>query len=95
MTYQEHNGVLFVFASKGGFPKHPDWYLNLVASPRVTVEIGRETFAATARVLEGSERSEVFARQIEQLPEMADYDARTERVIPVIALDRADDGRTT
>jgi deazaflavin-dependent oxidoreductase (nitroreductase family) len=94
MTYQEHHGELFVFASKGGFPKHPDWYLNLVASPRVTVEIGQETFAATARVLEGNERSEVFTRQIEQLPEMADYDARTERVIPVIALDRVGGTRT-
>jgi deazaflavin-dependent oxidoreductase (nitroreductase family) len=87
MTYQAHEGSIYVFASKGGFPTPPEWYLNLVASPRVTVEIGAETFEANARVTEGAERAEVFTRQIERLPEMAEYQKRSGRSIPVVALE--------
>ena len=79
----------FVFASKGGAPTHPDWYYNVVANPTVTVEIGTETFNATARVLEGDERDRVWTEQKQLYPQFAEYEAGTTRTIPVIALERA------
>lgn len=88
MTYQLHDDRLYVFASKGGFPRDPDWFHNLVADPSVTVEMGDESFTATARVLEGEERDEVFARQVVQVPVFAEYEAMTARVIPVVTLER-------
>lgn len=78
----------YVFASKGGADAHPDWYRNLVANPQITVEQGTETYAATARVLEGAERDEVYARQSAAQPQFAEYQRKTERVIPVIELVR-------
>ncbi len=82
------DGRLYVFASKAGAPSHPDWYRNLVAHPEVTVEYGAETFTARATPLEGAERDRVYAEQAARLPNFADYQAATERVIPVVALDR-------
>ena len=58
---------LLVFASKGGAPKHPDWYLNLVADPQVQVEIGTERFDAVATPLVGEERDRAFAAQVERV----------------------------
>lgn len=77
---------VLVIASAGGAPKHPDWYHNLVANPRVTVENGVFTYEATAVVLEGAERDRAFARAAETDPGWTDYQARTTRVIPVVAL---------
>jgi deazaflavin-dependent oxidoreductase (nitroreductase family) len=50
---------LLVIASNAGAPVHPDWYRNLVAHPQVTVEMGAETFDATAEVIEGPEREQL------------------------------------
>jgi deazaflavin-dependent oxidoreductase (nitroreductase family) len=86
MMYLADDGRLLVFASKAGAPVHPDWYLNLVANPDVTIEVGTETFPARAEVLEGAERDEKYAEQARRYPGFADYQARTDRVIPVIAL---------
>lgn len=83
-----------VFASYAGAPRHPDWYHNLLANPTVTVEAGDgtaiETFTATAVPLSGEERDRMYARQAELAPVFADYQARTSRVIPVVALYRRD-----
>ena len=54
---------IFVFASKGGSERNPDWYGNLVAHPDVIVELGTETFPATARALEGAERDDIYKEQ--------------------------------
>jgi deazaflavin-dependent oxidoreductase (nitroreductase family) len=54
---------IFVFASKGGSERNPDWYGNLVAHPDVIVELGTETFPATARALEGAERDDIYKKQ--------------------------------
>lgn len=89
LVYLPDNGRVYIFASKGGADTNPDWYHNLVANPEVTVEIGTETYAATARVLEGAERDEVYARQVEAEPQFGEYQAKTERVIPVVELVRA------
>ena len=77
-----------IFASKGGNPHHPHWYLNLLANPNVTVEVGAETFEAVAVVLTGEERDALYARQVESQPVFGEYQSRTERQIPVIALNR-------
>lgn len=82
-------GRIFVFASKGGADTHPDWYRNLVATPKVTVELGTETFAATATVLTGPERDEIYARQCAVEPQFADYQRKTKRLIPVVELVRS------
>jgi deazaflavin-dependent oxidoreductase (nitroreductase family) len=81
-------GRLLVIASNAGAPKHPDWYRNLVAHPTVTVEVGTETFEATAVVLEGAERARVWDRIIARYPFFAEHQAKISREIPVIALER-------
>jgi len=80
---------LLVYASKGGAPTHPDWYLNLVADPRVVVEIGDERYDAVATPLEGEERDREFAAQAERRPIFGEYQEKAGRVIPVVALARA------
>ncbi|ONK10034.1 nitroreductase/quinone reductase family protein [Streptomyces sp. MP131-18] len=83
---------LLVIASANGSPRHPDWYHNLLAEPRVTVEDGVFTYEAEATVLRGAERDEIFARAAEADPGWAEYQARTTRVIPVVALKEAGGG---
>ncbi len=88
-TMYLHDGDrLLIFASKGGAPTHPDWYHNLRVNPHVTVEVGGETYEATATVLTGEERDRLYGRQAELYPQFADYQAKTTRKIPVIALER-------
>ena len=87
MLVTDGNRLLAV-ASKGGDPKHPDWYLNLLVHPEVTVEVGNEKFTATARVLSGEERERAFQRAAEVYPRYALYQQKTAREIPVIALER-------
>lgn len=77
---------VLVIASAGGAPNHPDWFHNLVAHPRVTVENGVFTYQAEAVVLTGAERDRVFARAAEADPGWADYQAKAARVLPVVAL---------
>ena len=78
-----------VFATKGGNPKNPDWYHNLVANPAVTIEVGTETVEGRAEVITGEERDRLYAKQAEAYPQFAEYERRTSRIIPVIALSRA------
>ena len=85
----EDDGSTYIFASKGGADTHPDWYHNIVANPAVTVEIGTETYPATARILSGPERDEIYAKQVAVEPQFGEYQAKTERVIPVVELVRA------
>jgi deazaflavin-dependent oxidoreductase (nitroreductase family) len=86
--YLRDGDRLLVFASKGGAPTNPAWYHNLLAHPDVTVEVGPETFEATATVLRGEERDRLFAKQAELYPQFGEYQAKTTRTIPVIALER-------
>jgi deazaflavin-dependent oxidoreductase (nitroreductase family) len=79
---------LLVYASQGGAPTHPDWYLNLVANPRVEVEVGPDRYEAVATPLEGEERDRLFAAQAARSPAFAEYQANAGRVIPVVALQR-------
>jgi deazaflavin-dependent oxidoreductase (nitroreductase family) len=79
---------IFVFASLGGSPKHPAWYHNLVANPNTTVEYGAETFSVVARVLPRAERDEIYAKQVAVQPQFGEYQRKTDRVIPVVELQR-------
>src|SRR5204862_7843986 len=88
LVYLDDGERLLVFASKGGAPAHPDWYDNLVANPRVTVEVGQETYEAEASVLSGAERDRLFARQVAVMPNFGEYQQKTRRTIPVVALTR-------
>lgn len=91
MMYQQVGDSLAVFGSKGGMPTHPDWYLNLVADPNLTVEVRAETFEVVARVAEGEERERVWEEQKKRYPGFADYEKATTRQIPVVILERVKD----
>jgi len=83
------DGRVAVFASKAGADSHPDWYRNVVAHPEVTAEIGDGTRAFTARTAVGDERAEIWEAQKAAVPGFADYEAKTDREIPVVVLDPA------
>lgn len=88
VAYTTDGERLIVIASKGGAPTHPDWYYNLVANPLVTVEVGTEQFQARASVLTEPDRARLYQKMVTVMPGFADYERKTTRVIPVIALTR-------
>lgn len=79
---------VFIFAASGGSPKTPDWYYNLLADPQVMVEIGTEQFEATAMLLEGEERDQIYAKEVQRHPIVADFEKKASRKIPVVELAR-------
>jgi deazaflavin-dependent oxidoreductase (nitroreductase family) len=88
LAYTADGDRFVVVASKGGAPSHPDWYRNLRANPRVTVEVGPEKFQARATVAEGLERRRLFDRHAAKMPAFAEYEKKTTRTIPVVVLER-------
>ncbi len=82
-----HGDGYLAVASMGGQPKHPVWYLNLVADPDVVVQDGADRRRYRARVVEGPERDELWAVAVAAYGDYADYQKRCERRIPVVALD--------
>jgi deazaflavin-dependent oxidoreductase (nitroreductase family) len=89
LVYHAEGNRLLIFASKGGSDVNPAWYHNLVAHPDVIVEFGSETMPMRATVITGPERDRLFAEQVERAPGFGDYQRKTSRIIPIIALDRA------
>ncbi|HEY8046322.1 MAG TPA: nitroreductase family deazaflavin-dependent oxidoreductase [Streptosporangiaceae bacterium] len=89
MMYQDIGDGVAVFASKAGAPTNPDWYHNLVATPRVSAEIGTATVDLVARVAGGAERERIWEAQKAAYPGFADYESKTTRQIPVIILEPA------
>ena len=88
LVYMPDGDRMLIFASKAGAPTNPDWYHNLVAHPQVTVEVGTETLNVTAVVITGEERDRLYAKQAAINPGFAEYETKTTRKIPVIALER-------
>ena len=85
----EHDGAYAMVASQGGSPKHPVWYHNLKADPEaLVVQDGPEPFDARARELSGEEREEWWERAVTAYPPYAEYQKRTERLIPVFLAER-------
>lgn len=86
----QHDGAYVVVGSRGGDDVHPAWYLNLRAEPAVTVQVGGgPATPMRARVLEGDERAATWAEVTERYPHYAGYQRRTERQIPLVALEPA------
>lgn len=88
LVYYSEGDRVYIFGSKGGADHHPSWYHNLVANPKITVELGTETFPAVARVLTGTERDEIYTKQAALAPQFAEYQRNTTRTIPVVELER-------
>jgi deazaflavin-dependent oxidoreductase (nitroreductase family) len=86
LAYQSDDGRYVIFASKAGAPTNPDWYHNLKAHPNVTIEVATDTIDVLAGEATGAERERLFRTQVERVPQFADYEKQTERVIPVIVL---------
>ncbi len=93
LGFVEDGDRLLVVGSAGGSDRHPDWYRNILADPTVTVELGAETWQATAVAATGAERDELFAKVVAVAPGYADYQKATSRILPVVVLHRipADD----
>ena len=83
----ERDGRYAVVASMGGAPKHPVWYLNMIASPAVTLQDGATMYAMRAREAFGEEKAAWWTRAVAAWPAYADYQAKTERQIPVVVLE--------
>ncbi len=87
MRVADDAGRYAVVASLGGAPKHPVWHLNLVADPFVSLQDGAELRDYTARVVEGDEKAEWWARATEAWPSYDDYQSNTDRAIPLAVLE--------
>ena len=75
-----------IIASKAGAPTHPDWYHNLLANPRATIEVGEDTIEVVAAPAQGEERKRLWDQQVALMPNFADYESMTSREIPVVVL---------
>jgi deazaflavin-dependent oxidoreductase (nitroreductase family) len=84
------DGRLAIVASNGGSPAHPDWYHNLRAHPRITVEVGTQTFPVLAQELDDTARAELWPKLVAQSPAVGEHQAKTTRQIPVFMLTRQD-----
>ncbi|MEU6372405.1 nitroreductase family deazaflavin-dependent oxidoreductase [Streptomyces sp. NPDC046909] len=86
----EHDGRYAAVASLGGAPKHPVWYHNVKADPRVELQDGPQKQDMTAREVTGAEKAEWWERAVAAYPPYADYQEKTDREIPVFVLEPAD-----
>jgi deazaflavin-dependent oxidoreductase (nitroreductase family) len=87
LLYVEDGEDLVIIASKGGFPRHPAWYHNLVANPDTTVQVGSERRAVHARVATPEERERLWPMAVRAYDGYEDYRARTDREIPLVVLE--------
>lgn len=85
----EHGGSYALVASKGGDPKHPAWYASITANPQVRIQDGTTTLEAVAREVSDGEREEWWQRCVEAYPPYAEYQTKTDRLIPVLVADPA------
>ncbi len=88
LVYLKDGDRWAIFASKGGYASHPDWYHNLVANKTVHIEVGPESFDTDAVVAGPAERDRLYAIQCEQLPIFAEYQQQTTRRIPVVIIEK-------
>jgi len=88
LAYLEDGDRLVVIASAAGAPRNPAWFHNVRANPAVQVEVGTDTFEATASVPDPEERDTLWAKMVEAMPNFANYQEQTDRVIPVVTLKR-------
>jgi deazaflavin-dependent oxidoreductase (nitroreductase family) len=82
------DGRFAIVASNGGSPAHPAWYYNIKAHPRITVELGPQTFTVVAEELDETARAELWPKLIADSPDLGEHQAKTARKIPVFILTR-------
>ena len=87
LLYGKVAGGYAIIASKGGDPKHPGWYHNLVAKPEVKVQVATEVFKAKTRVAVGAERAAIWSQMVAMYSPFAAYQTKTAREIPVVVLE--------
>lgn len=87
LIYGETGAGYVIVASKGGFPQHPAWYLNLVAEAEVRLQVGAKKFAARARTAEADERARLWDEMVAIYPPYDEYQGRAGREIPVVVLE--------
>ncbi|MFI6060622.1 nitroreductase family deazaflavin-dependent oxidoreductase [Streptomyces sp. NPDC051286] len=85
----EHDGTYAVVASLGGAPRHPVWYHNVTADPRVELQDGPVRQDMNAREVTGEEKAMWWERAVQAFPDYADYQLKTDRQIPVFVLEPA------
>lgn len=88
LVYMKDGERIVVFASMGGAPTNPAWYHNLVSHPEARIEIGDEQYPVKAMIVSGDERDTLFRRQAAAFPAFAQYETKTTRTIPVVALQK-------
>lgn len=88
LIFGEQDGRYALVASFAGLPRHPAWYLNLVAEPSVHVQVRGERFAGRARTASGAEREELRRLMVGVYPLYAEYATKTERELPVVVVER-------
>ena len=81
------SGGYCVIASKGGAPAHPAWFLNLEAEPQVQIQVANDKYQAVARIASGDERQQLWQLMVDYYAPYTDYQAATQREIPVVVLD--------
>ncbi len=89
LLFIEDGDDVVVVGSQGGLPKHPQWYLNVLANPRATLQIKRDVREVVARVADPEERARLWPRLVAHYADFESYQAWTDREIPVIVLERA------
>jgi len=86
LAYFRDGDRYVIVASKGGAPTNPDWYYNLLANPRATIEVGNEQLEVTAKPAAPAERERLWAMVIERAPTFKEYEKKTRRTIPLVIL---------
>lgn len=91
LAHETDPDIIYVFASKGGAPTNPDWYVNLIAAGTTTVERGTETYEVAVHDVSGPERDRIYAIHAGRYPGFAEYERQTAgiRTIPVLELKRS------
>jgi deazaflavin-dependent oxidoreductase (nitroreductase family) len=87
LIYGRDGDSYVVVASIGGAPKHPEWYLNLVADPEVRLQVGAEIMAGRARTTDGDEKKRLWRQMAQIWPQYDIYQEKTDRLIPVVVID--------
>ncbi|GAA0962055.1 nitroreductase family deazaflavin-dependent oxidoreductase [Kribbella koreensis] len=88
LIFREVDGGYAVVSSAGGAQAHPGWHFNLVADPNVKVQIKGDKFAAKARIASDEERAAIWPKMAEVWPDYNEYTKKTDRVIPIVILER-------
>ncbi len=88
LIYRKHGDAYVIVASKAGDDRHPEWYLNLEANPRVNIQVLGDKFEADARTATPQERGELWPFMAEVWPDYDEYQKKTDREIPIVVLER-------